>query len=83
MIIKQTFVSLTNENSILIWGANNKLIELYEELKTKLVDIHEIVVTDNCIGILKIIVLYLLHINITYKIIISKHKYIKIISTND
>ena len=46
-------IVITYDDILYIWGINTKLLVLYKELKTKLVDIDNIVVSYNSIGILK------------------------------
>ena len=88
LCISFSFVVMTWDDNVFIWGDNKKLIELYELLKNKLYDVEDIVVTHECVGILKknnsIIIMSLKG---TYSIyedvkIILDYSYIKIISTN-
>lgn len=88
LCISFSFVVLTWDDIVFIWGNNKNLIELFELLKNKLYDVEDIVVTHECIGILKknnsIIILSLKGIYSIYESIknILNYKYIKIISTN-
>ena len=90
-ILDESFIAITNDDSIYIWGLNKKLVKLYEELKTQLINVDDIVVSYNSIGILKkdnsIILIIIKQRDIisytVYKSFNSKYKYNKIISTID
>ena len=91
LTIRESFISITIDDYIFIWGNNKELLIFYEELKTNLVDIDDIVVSNNSIGILKknnsiILITISLRNTIDYSIFYSisdDSKYVKIISTFD
>jgi len=81
--IDVSFVSLTYDYTVFIWGYNEELKKLYLILKNELIDIEDIVVSETHIGILKknnsIIIISVF--NGIYNII-DEHIYVKIISNN-
>jgi len=85
------FIAITIDDSFYINGFNQNLIELCNQLKDKLVNIDDIVLSYNAIGILKkdnsIILIKMEQNNIIsfniYESINSKYIYNKIISTYD
>jgi len=76
-----SFIVLTYDESIIIWGDNLELLEIYQFLKNDLSNVQDIIVSKLCIGILKknnnIIVI---SINGTYSIY-NDYNYIQIIAT--
>lgn len=76
-----SFIALTYDDSIVIWGDNLELLDIYQFIKNDLINVQDIIVSRFCIGILKknntIIVI---SINGTYSIY-NDYNYIQIIST--
>jgi len=86
LYMRNTFITITFNDSLFIWGEDNKLLELFKLLKKELIEINDIVVTLEYIGILNsnndIIIISV--INKSYNIYKSSdlnYKYNKIIST--
>ena len=85
--IDNSFVAITYDDIIFIWGHNKELVDFYDVIQNDLICIDDIVVTKEYIGILKknnsIIIISV--INPTYAIYGNDeldYKYIKIIATN-
>jgi len=81
--ISFSFVSLTYNNSVFIWGNNKELIDIFQILQNELIDVIDIVSSHEYIGILRknnsIIVISLTGV---YKMYNNSCKYDQIISTN-
>jgi len=79
-----SFVALTYDDKVIIWGHDKHLIKQYEVLQDKLIDVEDVVLTEFHIGILKrdnsIIIIHL-NIRNYYIYETSECKYLKIIST--
>jgi len=86
LCIDISFVALTYDNLVFIWGNNKLLIDFYDICKNELVDVEDIVVTNLAIGILKknnTIIIISIYEKITiYRTCIDiDYTYIKFIST--